>query len=835
MVDAKKKDKILTIEDDPVVRESIIAFLEDCGYSLIQAESGELGLELFRKEQPTLILLDLRIPGKNGLEVLATVKKESPDTPVIIISGTGRLEDVVQTIKLGASDYLTKPIYDMVLLEHAVEKALQQHHLILKEREYHKHLENEVEKRTSELSKELMQRKLTEKKLIESQERFDLAVRATKDGIWDWNILTDDEYYSPQWYEIIGYSPAERERLNNHDAWASRIHPDDYQRVADALKAHLEQGRVYDIDYRHRHKSGEYRWQNSRGQAIFDKSGMPVRMVGSIRDINERKKAEKAFHTLLGSTAGHTGQELFDIIVNKLCELFDCDCAILGEVVDNNTIKALAMQLDDRKVSDFTYKLAASPCENVIEKGYCFYPEGICELFPEDKELIDLHAVGYVGIPLRGNKKQPIGVLCAISRNKLKLSDYTEALMNIFEARAVSEIERQQTELERIKLEGQLYQAQRMEGMGTLAGGIAHDFNNILVAILGYAEMVYEQLEDGSELQAFQGEVITAVDRAKELIKQILAFSRQVESEHQPIQIQLIVKEALKLLRSSIPSTIEIQQDIEPGCGPVLADPTQIHQVILNLCTNAYQAMREKGGILGITLTTVNFTAGDAIVTALKLAPGSYIRLEVSDTGPGMDRAIRERIFEPYFTTREKDKGTGLGLAVVLGIVKSHAGEITVYSQLGKGTTFNVYFPKLEMEIPAAEAMIPEQIPGGNERILVVDDQEEISNILKQILESLGYQVTDFSRSNKALEAFLKDPENFDLIITDMTMPDVTGAELAQRILKERPGLPIILCTGFSELIDREKAIAIGISEFVMKPVIKRDLAKMIRKLLDEK
>ncbi|MFC1523839.1 response regulator [Thermodesulfobacteriota bacterium] len=392
--------------------------------------------------------------------------------------------------------------------------------------------------------------------------------------------------------------------------------------------------------------------------------------------------------------------------------------------------------------------------------------------------------------------------------------------------------EKYQLAMEKSQLEDKLLQAQKMEAIGTLAGGIAHDFNNILTAIIGYGEMVLLGLESGSRAHADQCQVLQAGDRARELVRQILAFSRQVEEERIPVQTYYIVKEALKLLRPAIPTTIAIKQNLDLECGTILADPAQIHQIIMNLCTNAYQAMRKGGGELGVTLTSVTIAADDIVGT--ELVPGSYVRLEISDTGGGIDQATLARIFDPYFTTKKKGEGTGLGLAVVHGIVKSHNGHIIVDSNIGEGTTFQVYLPEIEEEIAPQVQVESDQDYSGTERILVVDDQPEIVRLFENILMKHGYQVTGFSNSAEAYETLKGDPQAFDLIITDMTMPDMTGVELASKVLLVRPDLPIILCTGFSELVNREQATALGIREFVMKPIKTQELGKMIRKVLDE-
>ncbi len=387
---------------------------------------------------------------------------------------------------------------------------------------------------------------------------------------------------------------------------------------------------------------------------------------------------------------------------------------------------------------------------------------------------------------------------------------------------------------DQIKLRKQLSQAQKMEAIGTLAGGIAHDFNNILACILGYSDMILDELPEGSGLRSQQGQVVKAGNRAKELVKQILAFSRQSEQEQIPLAIHIVVKEAIKLLHSSIPTTIEIKENIDPKSGMVLADPTQLHQIVMNLCTNAYHAMRETAGVLAITLSACQIEDDDVKVNGSCLTPGYYVKLEVSDTGCGMDQKTMENIFDPYFTTKKRGEGTGLGLAMVHGIVKTYNGHITVYSELGKGTTFHVYLPQISatQEVETSkDVKIP--YPTGTEKILIVDDEEVLVQMERQMLESLGYKVFAHTNSKELLQTFQGAPQEFDLIITDMTMPEMTGIDISRQILAIRPDMPIILCTGFSALIDKEKAAAAGISEYIMKPVVKRDLAKVVRKVLD--
>ena len=383
---------------------------------------------------------------------------------------------------------------------------------------------------------------------------------------------------------------------------------------------------------------------------------------------------------------------------------------------------------------------------------------------------------------------------------------------------------------ERKQVEKQLRQAQKMEALGTLAGGIAHDFNNILAVILGFTEIALNMPED-TRTQHWLKQVLKAGDRAKELVQQILAFSRETERERKPIRITPILKETLKLLSASLPATIEIREDVDAS-GAILGDPTQVHQVLMNLCTNAAYAMREDGGVLTVSQSDVELDVEGA-ARYPNLPPGSYLRLIVSDTGHGMDRAVMERIFDPYFTTKEPSEGTGLGLSVVHGIVQSCGGRIAVYSEPGKGTTFHVVLPRIDREAaPKAETLAP--LPTGNERILFIDDEDMLVEIGQEMLAYLGYDVVARTNSVEALETFRAGPDRFDLVITDQTMPNMTGAELAGELLRIRSDTPIILCTGFSEVITEEQAEAIGIRRFLMKPILRREMARTIRNLLDE-
>ncbi|CAB1072302.1 Multi-sensor hybrid histidine kinase [Olavius algarvensis Delta 1 endosymbiont] len=388
----------------------------------------------------------------------------------------------------------------------------------------------------------------------------------------------------------------------------------------------------------------------------------------------------------------------------------------------------------------------------------------------------------------------------------------------------------EKAEKEKRKLEAQLQRSQKMETIGTLAGGIAHDFNNILAIIMGFIEISVYNVEKDTQLYTNLQQVLQAVGRAKDLIKQILTFSRQTAQERKPVQVKLIVNEVLRLLRASLPSTIKVHGDIQSD-ALVLADPTQIHQVLMNLCTNAGHAMQEEGGVLEVKLVNVEVDA-DRTADHSSMKPGAYINLTVNDTGCGMPPQVLDRIFDPFFTTKGPGAGTGMGLSVVHGIVRAMSGTIKAYSEPGQGSTFEVYFPVIEKRLKSQVGDV-EAVPTGSERILFIDDEPALADIGRQTLEPLGYDVTTRTSSIEALELFKTRPDRFDLVITDMTMPNMTGYKLAAELIRIRPEIRIILCTGYSAKIDEQQAMALGIRAFVWKPVVRRDIATTIRKVLD--
>jgi len=389
---------------------------------------------------------------------------------------------------------------------------------------------------------------------------------------------------------------------------------------------------------------------------------------------------------------------------------------------------------------------------------------------------------------------------------------------------------------EREQAEMRIQQAQKMESIGTLAGGIAHDFNNLLSPIIGMSEMMLEDLEPDSSMYENTQEIYKAGNRAKDLVSQILSFSRQTEHETMPVKFQNVLKEVLKLCRSTIPTNIEIEQEIQQDCGLIWANSTQLHQIGMNLITNAYHAVQDKNGKITLTLQEIILEKNNFLT--LSVSPGKYALLSVSDNGSGMSEEIKSKIFEPYFTTKVKGKGTGLGLSVVYGIVKKFGGDIQVSSEEDSGTTFNIYLPLMKKtddnEFDHELISLKSEMKTGDEHILLVDDEPSITKLVQLMLERLGYTVTARVSSIEGLEAFKENPDKFDLVVSDMSMPSMTGDQLAHQIRQIRPEVPIIICTGFSERINKENAEEIGVNGFLMKPIVKFEMAEMIRNVLDE-
>jgi signal transduction histidine kinase/ActR/RegA family two-component response regulator len=519
-------------------------------------------------------------------------------------------------------------------------------------------------------------------------------------------------------------------------------------------------------------------------------------------------------------------------------------------------LDATVFYLVDQDHADFKLALCNEPTlkefvenevEHMIDKGLFAWAirekKGVSISSRDHTRKFILHVIAtysrirgiFVGLLPSEGQKIPDTSLTLLSIILLNTANAVESLefysllrsQNIILEKKVEEHTKALAQSER-----QLQQVLKIQAIGTLAGGIAHDFNNILFPIVGFTELTMDEVPEDSSAHKNLEEILKSANRAKDLVQQILTFSRQSGHERKPIKIQYIIKEALKLLRASIPATIEIVHELDENYGAISGDAIQIHQIIMNLCTNAYQAMQETGGKLEVRLAEVDINYVEAIeITGL--TPGRYLQLTVKDEGCGMEPAILDRIFEPYYTTKAPGQGAGLGLSVIHGMVKNHGGDITVSSTPGKGSAFHVFLPLIDEIDEETKTNSFSEAAGGNEHILLVDDEEQIVALMQQMLENLGYRVTARTDGQEALKVFAQHPEEFDLVITDMTMPHITGDRLAQKLIGIKPDIPIILCTGFNETITEEKALSRGIQKFIMKPVVKSELASAIRAVLE--
>ncbi len=701
MVDSSISPVILTIDDEAVIRASFRAFLEDYNYTVLEAPNGKVGVEIYEQEKVDLILVDLRMPEMDGREVLSAIRENNPDIPIIVISGTGNISDVVDALRLGATDYLLKPVEDMDILLHAVEKGIKQAQLVEENKRYQSGLEDLVGQKTREL--EVVNNRLVE------------VVESTKGLLGCGELLQSGHDILQEFGKHMEATGGSVYRVSEWGLdWVSSL---DEGHAVDFIPFPLDEKSVY-------------------GQAFATKSPFLIRDISS----------ESSF----------------------------------------------------------------------ISSGWGNYTNSSCIVFPvmrptgDVRALISLH--NKVNSPFTNQDREIGSILMSYSAEALET------------AQAMSSLKQS---------EEFLMQAQKMEAIGTLAGGIAHDFNNILSAIVGYTDLSLFSKDCDEKIKGNLEQVKKASDRAKDLVGQILSFSRTEPYQAKAMDLGPVIREVLKLLRATIPSSISIIKNIPIGLGRVVADPTRIHQIIMNLCTNAVHALGNKDGTITIDFSKVMSSMVAHDLNGIS-AP-KCLKLSISDTGKGMSPEVTSRIFNPYFTTKEQGEGTGLGLAVVHGIVRASGGVICVDSEEGIGTTFHVYLPCTEEseETHDTGEMMP--VARGHEKILFVDDEATLADMAKEMLQRLGYEVVTMTSSVDALEMIKADPDGFDLLITDQTMPVLSGLELAQKVLAVREKIPVILYTGYSATINGAEARRVGIKEFMMKPLSMTNLSHVVRKVLDEK
>ncbi len=922
--------RVLIVDDDPVVVESIRMTLEDLDYEVVAtATSGAEAVHKTGELGPDLVLMDIGLPGSlDGIEAATRIHDEWK-TPVVYLTATAE-EDLVERAKIScAQGYVLKPfradglhtVLQMALHRRVMEQQLEEsesryrtllealpqrifyktcdsvyiscneryardfditaHEIAGKTDEdffppemaqayrvcdeqvlasgetntieekytirgedlwvqtvktpvrdeegnvrgllgmswdislrkraeeelerYRDDLEERVREKTAELQRtnrrleqEIAERKRAELELREREKQYRLVADQVSDNIWILRLSDlKMEYSSPSVEKILGYRPEEMlnlptERLLPPESreLISRIIEEE---VLNEGESGLEPDRARVFELEQIRKDGQRAWTEITASFLRDEEGKPDRVLGVTRDVTERKRAEEALRA---------SEEKYRLVVENTID---------GVFIAQDGVMKFANPVVSAITGYGPEELARVPFSQIMH--------------PEDRErAMDVHRKRLAGEELAA--AYTFRVIAKGGEQKWVEVGGTSIT---WEGRpATLSFVRDITE--RKNLESQLRETQKMEAIGTLAGGIAHDFNNILQIILGYTELARQETFEDDSLQAILREVINAGKRGRDLAGKILTFSRHADQEAKNVELVSIVREALQFLRASLPTTIQLREDLRVESGMVSGDPTGIYQILINLCTNAGHAMIEHGGELVVGLSQQDLDA-DAAALFPELKPGAYLTLTVSDTGHGMDSSTRNRIFEPFFTTKGQGEGTGMGLSVVHGIVKAHGGAIRVESEVGEGTTFLVLLPELE---GVATSSVEEQPTGEVRpaRVLFVDDEKSLVKLHGQMLRRLGHEVTALTNSQEALESFRQTPQDFDLVITDMTMPGLTGTDMAKEMLRIRPEIPILLCTGFSESVDLEKAREIGIRDMLMKPTMKGELEKAIQQAL---
>ncbi len=648
----------------------------------------------------------------------------------------------------------------------------------------------------SSVCSEILRSTASAQAVATGEQRYRLLADNVADIIWTIDVEGMPTFISPSVLSMRGYTVAEamsqtlEERMSNESAGAVRT----LLNTAINGGTQAVQRSLANMELEMRHRDGHLVVTETNFSALSDEQGEFVGLLCVSRDISDRKRSEAAQSRLAAAVE------------------YAAESIMITE--PDGTIQYVNPAFEH--LTGYSRADAIGQTPRLIQSGKhdeLFYRE-----LWETLARGDVWTGRFTNRTKSGRLTEEEATISAIRDSRGNTINYVSVARDV---------------THEVELERKLRQAQKMEAIGTLAGGIAHDFNNMLSPILGYAELAMTEVDPSSELYFSLSEISAAGKRASELVQQILAFGRRSEQDRVAVSISSIMKEALRLLRGSLPSTIQIRQDIR-NCAPVMADSTEIHQVIMNLCTNAYHAMRDDGGTLTVGLVDLSIR-DEQEGTTKEIPPGEYVQLTIEDTGHGMDQETLERIFEPYFTTKRVGEGTGLGLATVHGIVQSHFGKVMVESTLGEGTCFSIYFPAAPSEPPLEiEPGTTNAVASGSERILVVDDEVAIVSMLKRGLGSLGYSVTGFRNGADALDAFTAEPDAYDLIITDQTMPKLTGLELARRVSAIRPGFPIILATGFSDTVNEQIAVKSGIREFLFKPTSPRVIADHVRRILDE-
>jgi len=884
--------RVLLMEDDAAQARLMQRTLERADYAVDIAATGDVGLALYAAGAYDVLLIAPQMPGHSGLEILRMLATRGALPPTIMVTGPGDETMAVAALQLGAGDYIVKDGDGryLTLLPTVVARVLHQQRLQAEKQQaeeqcrvlfeaapdamvlvqadgrivrvnaqaeqlfgYPRHellgrpVDLLVPERFRAAHREHVRRygaaprvrpmgrglalygrckdgrevpveiSLSPLQTVEgllvvsairdvtARQEAEVALRQraalldlASDAILVFDMAQRLVFWNRAAEVCYGWTQAEALGHRPHTLLQT-VFPEPLAAIQEAL---LHYGR-WEGELVHTTRAGTRLVVASRWAVQREAMGQPIAILEINTDITERKQAEAALQQpleWLNTTLASIGDAVIATdSAGTITFLNPAAAQLTGWPAQEALGQPIATVL--RLCHAQTHQAMEGPVHRVLRTGE------VVSLVP-DTLLVTRHGqeipVTDRAAPIRGRQGTPQGVVLVLR----DLSAYKD-------------------------LEAQLQQAQKMEAIGTLASGIAHDFNNILAAILGFTELATYDVPQSSAIWHNLHQVLTAGKRAKDLVQQILAFSRRTLPERRPLTLHTLVQDALGLLRASLPSTIPIRTHLAEEAGVVLADATQLHQVLLNLCANAEYAMRTTGGVLEVRLEAVEVAAPLAVLQAT-LPPGAYVRLTVRDTGHGMAPDVVARLCEPYFTTKPPGEGSGLGLAVVHGILTQHGGGLAVTSVPRHGTTFEVYLPRLAETAPDRPPPAEAPLPGGTERLLFVDDEPALAALAQEVLTRLGYHVVACCSSREALDTFRATAPPFDVVITDQTMPELTGDVLARTLRQLRPDLPVILCTGFSHTMDTERARAAGITALVTKPWQVRELAHTIRHVLDQ-
>ena len=674
---------------------------------------------------------------------------------------------------------------------------------------------------------------LTQRKKNEEALRIrDHAIETSEDGIAITDLAGNITYVNRAMLNLLGYSSLEEVMRKHATAfWA------DEDKARDIGKALKEEGR-WSGELLAKRKDGTTFPVALSAHTATDEQGNPLCLMAAGRDITERKENEEKL--------AQYQQHLEKLVEQRTQELKRANAQLQAKIADLEGAQR-ALRRSEASLEEAQRLARMGNWEWDLETNELYCSEGVLRQFGMNFEELDNNYQSFLKFVHPEDRAATEDKMRKALREKLPCAFDNRIVLPDGDIRVVRQhVDVQLSEdgrplrmvgtvqdiTEQKRMEQSHRQAQRLEALGTLAGGIAHDFNNILGAILGFTDMAYKDAEEGSRLREDLGEVLNAAHRAADLVSQIVTFGRQTKEERRPIHLHHIIKEALRLLEATLPASIEIREYLETDSGAVLGNPSQIHQVIMNLCTNAFQAMKDKGGRLFVGLTRTEIDQAHAANVA-DLEVGPYVKITVADTGHGMDRKTLERIYDPFFTTKQAGEGTGLGLSTVHGIVQIHGGAITAQSAVGEGTAFNIYLPRVEKLGGVREENETCLTEGGTERILVVDDEQTLVRFMEQALKRLGYSVTGTHSGVDALSLFRARPDAYDLIVTDLNMPKLSGERLTEEILRTREDIPIIVATAFGENLSPDRAARLGVCRILSKPYTTQRLAEAVREVLD--